>query len=108
MALNNEHLNISAVQRALAIPEILSQVFACFYSYDKRSCSQLLSCALVSKLWFSEAMRWLWRNPMPCHSPSTCRDVLDLLDKIPEARRNIYATYIKIATLKTIAANLMA
>lgn len=45
---------------------------------------------------------------MPCHSPSTCRDVLDLLDKIPEARRNIYATYIKIATLKTIAANLMA
>ncbi|GKZ38034.1 hypothetical protein AbraIFM66950_009948 [Aspergillus brasiliensis] len=107
MAPDNEIHRVPAVQRALAAPEILSRIFECFYevipaagtSWSGRS--SLLSCALVSKSWFSEAMRWLWRDPKQFPDPEGNHvDVLDLLEKIPEARRNIYARYIKTAMLK--------
>ncbi|OJI82694.1 hypothetical protein ASPTUDRAFT_43991, partial [Aspergillus tubingensis CBS 134.48] len=104
MALKNEVPLLPAVQRALAIPEILNHIFECLYHYRPATRGwggrSLLSCALVNKLWFSEAIRWLWQNPRPLlHRDGSQDDVLDVLGNIPEARRNIYARYIKRATL---------
>ncbi|RAH57502.1 hypothetical protein BO85DRAFT_304323 [Aspergillus piperis CBS 112811] len=104
MALNNEVPLIPAVQRALAIPEILNHIFECLYHYRPATCSwggrSILSCALVNKLWFSEAIRWLWQDPRPpLHREGSHDDFVVVLGKIPEARRNLYARYIKRATL---------
>jgi hypothetical protein len=111
VANNNE---ITVVQRALLMPEILSTIFKwispdqsgwwCVYNkegdeeYAHTREGVLARCGLVNKLWYNEAMRCLWREPTHGFFASSLQQ---LFAKIDPARRQFYANFIEAAILST-------
>ena len=78
----------------------------CVNPYRDQHCSQcsyfqragvLLRCALVNHLWFSEAMRILWRNRQeynPWSAPSANQDINKFFKGLEPERRQMYARWI--------------
>ncbi|PYI11329.1 hypothetical protein BO78DRAFT_413805 [Aspergillus sclerotiicarbonarius CBS 121057] len=107
MTPNDETLNNTAVQRALMIPEVLGMIFRWIrldykgewlsYNSPYNGANTLYSCILVSNLWYQEAIRYLWQGA-DSDMPFAC-NTLDLLGKIAEPRRQLYAKFIKSACL---------
>lgn len=85
-------LRVTPVQRALALPEILSNIFAqrsknSLTHFKTRSeSSNLLKFALVNKTWYNEAIRELWGHPAHQLAP--------IMSTIPPHRRQYYADFI--------------
>ena len=82
----------TAAQRALAIPEILNNIFTkkgkgdIYFTHTDAEQSDLLQWALVNKYWYAEAIRLLWAHPM---SP-----IDRLMARIPPDRRQYYANFV--------------
>jgi hypothetical protein len=83
---------VTAAQRALAIPEILNNIFAQksqndpYFHFTESEQYDLLRWGLVNRTWYGEAIRLLWAHPM---------GPMDLLmANIPLDRRQYYANFI--------------
>lgn len=99
---------MSAVQRALHIPEVLDAIVEQVHRTgdDDDRDQQVLNCGLTCKRWFDAAVGVLWRSP-------TERDILDselgttfchlpfLLSKVDPARRQFYASAVESCNLIT-------
>lgn len=112
MADNNE---TTVVQRALLMPKILSTIFmwihldryGYWYVYDEDGEKDygygregvLARCGLVNKLWYNEAMRYLWMAPTLGFMQNS---LPALFANIHPARRQFYANFIKAAILVTV------
>ncbi|KAJ5379880.1 uncharacterized protein N7496_002308 [Penicillium cataractarum] len=102
-------VEMTAPQRVLSIPELLGEIFEwialkenpkhrsqpwichCNGPCKCPNNTTLRRCALVNHLWFQEAMRLLWERPgKPNANP---------FSRIPPARRQIYANFVKIFCL---------
>ncbi|KAI5300884.1 hypothetical protein KEM55_004176 [Ascosphaera atra] len=87
----------TATERALALPEILEQIFTplCLEAQlpigNYQSGRALQAAACVSRTWHLEAIRLLWKNP-----PNTRGDSIpQMLARIPQERRQVYANYLE-------------
>ncbi|KAJ5769816.1 uncharacterized protein N7511_001867 [Penicillium nucicola] len=97
----------SASQRALATIEILSIILFSFTpdqhrpvgeQVSTRGRSPLLSCTLVNRTWYSEAIRALWFEPTAWSRHALAR----IFDWIPVRRRQMFADNIRKATILTV------
>lgn len=92
----HEYSALTATQRVLSMPELVSEILkwdAGGYKKDHWAYNQTFSktrfarYARVNKLWFYEAMRYLWWTPQPYSK-------LQALQKLPRARKQIYANFV--------------
>ncbi|KAJ0425960.1 hypothetical protein BJY00DRAFT_163165 [Aspergillus carlsbadensis] len=107
----------SATQKALSLPEILSEIFHWIYA-DKGRLEEILdrphhytfvvtrrnslhSCALTSRLWFSVSIALLWKVPSRPDLEYLERDIEDRLGPLPPPRREFYAKFIEEGTIET-------
>ena len=116
---------MTASQRALLMPEVLSVIFDWIFEDREGGCierpkteedadgnddgvvrvyyegpSVLFHCALVNKLWFDESIRHLWREPYIWeHSGVTT--LTSHMKRLEPARRQFYANFIEAATDRT-------
>ena len=90
-----EYSTLTATQRVLSMPELVSEILkwdAGGYKKDHWTYNQTFSktrfssYARVNRLWFYEAMRYLWWTPQPYTK-------LQALQKLPRARKQIYANF---------------
>lgn len=90
---------ISTAHRALALPEIVGEILFSVYNYRARIWHRtrwLLNCALVNKTWCNEALRILWSDLEPDRIPLD-----EVMINISPNRRQIYANFVKAATVTT-------
>jgi hypothetical protein len=89
------HSGFTAAQRVLSIPELVSQILSWdaagfkdyYWVYSQIfPRTRLARYAQVNKLWFHEALRYLWWTPQP-------RFKLVLLEKTTPFRRQFYADF---------------
>ncbi|KAI5295319.1 hypothetical protein KEM52_001740 [Ascosphaera acerosa] len=100
----------AAMHKALAIPELLSQIFAQLLPSPRSAVDgdaaaarsqihDLQACACVSRLWNSEATRQLWHNP--CHARRD--DIASALARIDRCRRQRYARIVRECRVHTLS-----
>ena len=99
-------IEITAAQRALGIPEILSAILRWIYRDDyswwisapnedgtlghlHNSRGVLLRCGLINTLWNKESMRYLWKEPRTLGFRKSSLPVF--FAKIEPSRRQLYA-----------------
>lgn len=91
----NPHSGMTATQRALSMPELVSEILqrdAAGYKEDHWAFDQTFSktrfarYACVNSLWFHEAMRYLWWTPLPYSK-------LQALEGLPRYHRQVYANF---------------
>ncbi|CRL24223.1 unnamed protein product [Penicillium camemberti] len=90
---------ISTAHRALALPEIVGEILFLIYQYPARTWYRtrwLLNFALVNKTWCNEALRILWGD-MDAHE----EPLDEVMINISPDRRQIYANFVKTATVTT-------
>ncbi|KAF4555929.1 Hypothetical protein D9617_2g058940 [Elsinoe fawcettii] len=97
--------HLSAAQRALSLPEVVSALFQYIYAgfyYSIRITEDeyghfdeydlLFQCSLVNKLWYKEATRLIWKEP---RQMTWNRGPAEILAPIPADRRQYYANFIE-------------
>lgn len=83
---------VTPAQRALALPEVLSNIFSQNaldtqpLIHSKSQTRDLLNFALVNKTWYNEAIRVLWDHPTG--------QIDQVMASIPADRRQYYANFI--------------
>lgn len=86
---------VSAAQRALALPEILCNIFSqkphAYFMHTKAEQSDMLQFALVNKSWYEEAIRVLWARPI--------FPIDQVMAQVPPRRRQHYANLVHTAQL---------
>ncbi|KAJ5695578.1 hypothetical protein N7536_005990 [Penicillium majusculum] len=90
---------ISTAHRALALPEIVGEILFSIDRYPAMIWYRtrwLLNCALVNKTWCNEALRILWSDMEADGKPLD-----EVMINISPDRRQIYANFIKTATVTT-------
>jgi hypothetical protein len=116
---DNDQMTVA--QRALQMPEIISMTFTWIFRdknsvsheddwdddygtsryHKKRREGNLLRCGLVNKLWFVEAMPFLWSNPTLLIDGTSRHTLPKRLAKIDSTRKQIYANFVQEAVLAT-------
>lgn len=93
--------SLTATQCVLSTPELVSEILQWDAGdYKEREYSYIqtfpknrfASYARVNTLWFHEAMRYLWWNPLPYSKLRT-------LERLPQKRRQVYANFMVDLTL---------
>ncbi|KAL2845151.1 hypothetical protein BJX68DRAFT_136264 [Aspergillus pseudodeflectus] len=106
-----------AIQKALSLPEILSEIFHWIYADEGRleeipdrprhytfvitRRNDLHSCALTSRLWFAQSIALLWKIPHDPDLKHLERDIEDRIGPLPPSRREFYAKFIDEGTIET-------
>lgn len=89
------HSGFTAAQRVLSMPELVSEILSWDAAGYKEhhwvyghifSRRRFARYARVNKIWFHEAMRYLWWTPQPYSK-------LKVLEEIPRERKQVYADF---------------
>ncbi|KAJ5683023.1 hypothetical protein N7462_006188 [Penicillium macrosclerotiorum] len=96
---------MKASQKALSIPELVSQIFSYFTAKtDDRHWEQflvlkdidtLLSCARVCSIWYGQVMRTLWGSSGLMNDNSRLGSLVQRFERIAYNRRQYYADMMK-------------
>ncbi|PNS20292.1 Phospholipase D1 [Sphaceloma murrayae] len=113
----NQGVKLSAAQQALRIPEIIGTLMEGIHQRDERfdymiydadgehekycdAVNLLSQCAFVNKLWYSEALRLIWRKSQDLRWNRT---LLQLFAKIPADRRQYYANFVETGSMMSVS-----
>ena len=111
---------ISASTKALSLPELLDIIFSYIHASPRwtpsssgedmvHTGSNLYCCAQVNRVWFAEAIRYLWRDmasvadaKLDTTKPGKRGDLLNVFARIDAPRRGMYARYVEKAWVNTV------